>query len=64
MASVNVDIASGFEESRSTNVTENIIPHTVNSTKKKPPKNRRIKNDVKIFGFNLNIILYYNGFKS
>ena len=51
--STSVDMASGFAESRSTNVTAKITPHTVNITSKKLAKKRRNKNNVKTLGFNL-----------
>ena len=54
--SVNVEIASGFADSLSTNVTADIMPHTVNITRKKLAKKRRNKNNVKTLGFNLYII--------
>jgi len=54
--SINVDIASGLEESLSTNVTADITPHTVNITKKKLAKKRRKRNSVKTLGLNPYII--------
>ena len=50
--------AVAFDGKRSTNVTANIMPHTINNTNPTPEKNRRIKNRVKIFVLNIMLKLY------
>ena len=54
--------AVGFDGRRSTNVTANIIPHTINNTKPTPIKNRRSKKRFKIFNLNITIQLYSHKF--
>ena len=52
-ASASVVNASGLDGRRSTKVTAKIMPQITSITRKKPEKNRRIKNLNKIRGLNI-----------